>query len=139
MNNCIKQAGAIVFRTVESHTQVLLILSKKKPHRRIFPKGHIEVGESTEQTAHRELLEEAGIKGEITGTAGSINYTWNDKTFDVTYHTFNYQYNVSVGEDGRDPDWFSPLDAYDLLPSEELRELFRLVVEDKKIVTIGRG
>jgi len=129
VSNSIKQAGAIVLRTVEAHTQVLLILSKKKPQRRIFPKGHIETGETTQETAHRELLEEAGIKGNFTGTAGSITYLWDDKTYDVTYHTFDYQYNVSAGEDGRDPGWFSPLEAFDLLPSDDLRELFRKVVE----------
>jgi len=131
MDTTVKQAGAIVVRTIDSSTEVLLILSKRKPQRRIFPKGHIEIGESAEEAAHRELMEEAGIKGEQIGCAGEIHYTYDGKAYDVVYYVYTYQYNVSSGEEGRDPAWYHPLEAYELLPSDELRELFRGVIENK--------
>lgn len=123
--NPIQQAGAIVLRPNNGVREVLLIFSKKNPRVRIFPKGHVEIGESTQETADRELMEEAGIKGEIIGCAGTILHTWNNKKYEVTYYLFNYGYTISPGEEGRDPAWFSPSDVYNLLPSDDVKELFR--------------
>lgn len=39
-----------------------------------LPKGHIEQGETAEQTAIREVAEETGIQGEVLAELGSIDY-----------------------------------------------------------------
>ena len=39
-----------------------------------LPKGHIEVGETAEQTAIREVAEETGIQGSVLAALGSIDY-----------------------------------------------------------------
>jgi len=39
-----------------------------------LPKGHIEEGETCQQTAIREVAEETGIQGEIVAELGSIDY-----------------------------------------------------------------
>jgi 8-oxo-dGTP pyrophosphatase MutT (NUDIX family) len=39
-----------------------------------LPKGHIEKGETAEQTAMREVHEETGIHGTVLATLGSIDY-----------------------------------------------------------------
>src|SRR4051794_36751970 len=39
-----------------------------------LPKGHIEMGETAEQTAIREVAEETGIKGDVLASLGSIDY-----------------------------------------------------------------
>ena len=39
-----------------------------------LPKGHIEVGETAEQTAIREVAEETGIRGDVLAALGSIDY-----------------------------------------------------------------
>jgi len=39
-----------------------------------LPKGHIELGETAEETAIREVAEETGIKGDVLASLGSINY-----------------------------------------------------------------
>ncbi|TCK00781.1 NUDIX domain-containing protein [Nocardia alba] len=39
-----------------------------------LPKGHIEQGETSEQTAIREVAEETGIDGEVVAELGSIDY-----------------------------------------------------------------
>jgi 8-oxo-dGTP pyrophosphatase MutT (NUDIX family) len=39
-----------------------------------LPKGHIEVGETAEQTAIREVAEETGIRGAVLAALGSIDY-----------------------------------------------------------------
>lgn len=39
-----------------------------------LPKGHIEKGETAEQTAIREVAEETGIQGSVLAALGSIDY-----------------------------------------------------------------
>jgi 8-oxo-dGTP pyrophosphatase MutT (NUDIX family) len=39
-----------------------------------LPKGHIELGETAEQTAIREVAEETGIQGTVLAALGSIDY-----------------------------------------------------------------
>lgn len=39
-----------------------------------LPKGHIESGESADQTAIREIEEETGIQGSVLAPLGSIDY-----------------------------------------------------------------
>lgn len=39
-----------------------------------MPKGHVEHGETVEETAMREVAEETGIHGQILGSLGSIDY-----------------------------------------------------------------
>lgn len=54
-----KSCGAVVFTLVGSEVRYLLIKSLTGIYG--FPKGHMEAGESEEQTAYREVLEETGI------------------------------------------------------------------------------
>ena len=46
-----------------------------------FPGGHIEPGETTEQTAERELFEETGIRASIFSRIG-----WTDDRFEEGMH-----------------------------------------------------
>lgn len=41
-----------------------------------LPKGHIEAGETRQQTAEREVWEETGIIGRVIGELGSIDFTF---------------------------------------------------------------
>lgn len=52
--------GAVVFRDIKGEIRYLLIKNKRSSHWG-FPKGHIEIGETKQDTAIREVLEETGI------------------------------------------------------------------------------
>lgn len=52
--------GAVVFRDIKGEVKYLLIKNRRSAHWG-FPKGHIEQGETLEQTALREVLEETGL------------------------------------------------------------------------------
>lgn len=55
-----RSCGAVVYRIIHDELRFLLIKNKRSAHWG-FPKGHVEMGETPEQTATREVLEETGI------------------------------------------------------------------------------
>jgi ADP-ribose pyrophosphatase YjhB (NUDIX family) len=67
-------AGGVVFN--EARDKIVLIGRLDRRGRLLWslPKGHIEEGETAEQTAVREVGEETGILGEIIRPLGSIDY-----------------------------------------------------------------
>lgn len=66
--------GAVVYREIGGQIRYLVIKNKRSAHWS-FPKGHVEPGETYEQTAKREVLEEAGIHIKIVpGFRESSNY-----------------------------------------------------------------
>ena len=52
--------GAVVFRKINDEYRFLLIKNRRSNHWG-FPKGHMEKGETQEETATREVLEETGV------------------------------------------------------------------------------
>ena len=52
--------GAVVFRRINDEYRFLLIKNRRSNHWG-FPKGHMERGETREETAIREVLEETGV------------------------------------------------------------------------------
>lgn len=56
--------GAVVYRFDEGRRKFLLIRNRRSAHWG-FPKGHVEPGETNEQTAIREVLEETGLHVKI--------------------------------------------------------------------------
>jgi 8-oxo-dGTP pyrophosphatase MutT (NUDIX family) len=56
-------AGGIVFQETEEERLYLLVRPRLSGNEWVFPKGHIEPGESPEQAALREVREEAGVEG----------------------------------------------------------------------------
>ena len=72
-------AGGVVFD--EKERKVLMILVENLSGKKVwtFPKGHIEEGESKEQTALREVEEEAGWRTKIVKPLGDVTYYFKDK------------------------------------------------------------
>ncbi len=64
--DCIyeRSCGAIVYRKINGIVRYLLIKNKHSANWG-FPKGHVESGENSEETATREVLEETGINIDI--------------------------------------------------------------------------
>ena len=72
-DNCT-HAGGIVWRTGERGREVLLVRAKPAPHDWTLPKGHIEPGETLEETACREVREEAGVDASIVRYVGVLEF-----------------------------------------------------------------
>lgn len=63
-----------------------------------LPKGHIEQGETAEQTAIREVAEETGIRGDVLAALGSIDYWFVTEGRRVHKTVHHYLLRFSGGE-----------------------------------------
>jgi 8-oxo-dGTP pyrophosphatase MutT (NUDIX family) len=72
-------AGGLVIDGIDGpkESQVAALIGRVDRRGRMLwslPKGHIEQGETAEQTAIREVAEETGIEGSVLAALGSIDY-----------------------------------------------------------------
>ena len=79
-------SGAIAVTRVDGEPRVLLVRAKRDPGVWVFPKGHIEPGETAEQAALRELLEEAGFAGRGLERVGASEFVSGGEFVRVEYH-----------------------------------------------------
>jgi 8-oxo-dGTP pyrophosphatase MutT (NUDIX family) len=74
----VQAGGIIVWRD-------RIILRRTLSGEWVFPKGWVDPGETLEQTAVREVLEETGVKAEIVSSAGTAVYEAEGETRNVAY------------------------------------------------------
>jgi len=121
----IRQAGSIVFRLDSKEPQVLLVTARRNPRNWIFPKGHIEKGETPEEAALRETREEAGIIGDLIAPAGILEYGFLGAKARVEYFLVQFRREAGPPEDGRQRTWCRLEDALDRLNYKNSRKLLR--------------
>jgi 8-oxo-dGTP pyrophosphatase MutT (NUDIX family) len=125
----IKQSGAIVYKFKNGRPQVLVVNAKKSPGNRIFPKGHVEPGETGEQAAERELLEEAGIEGVAVRFLAELSHHIGESRYAVAYYLLRYGSVKGTGEQNRNPTWYPVEEALSLLTFPDSRELLKSAVQ----------
>jgi len=126
----VEQGGGVLFREVNGELQALTVQSKHFPEQRIFPKGHIEEGETDAETAVRELREEGGMIGEIVGRCDRVReFVFKNKLYRVRYYAMKYVSTDNPGEPNREPQWTGIAETRALLPYDDLREVLDICVE----------
>jgi diadenosine hexaphosphate hydrolase (ATP-forming) len=111
-------AGGVVFRHNESG-QLQVQLIQDRYGKVSLPKGKMEPGETVEQTALREILEETGLSGEIVAPIDQIKYQYEHSQHGTVNKEVHYYLVKAVGgthqaqvEEIRGVDWFEPLEAW---------------------------
>jgi 8-oxo-dGTP pyrophosphatase MutT (NUDIX family) len=126
-------AGGVVFRRdKENGVEILLIQDAKD--RWTIPKGHIEEGETAQQTAQREIGEEAGLTNtEILGWLGKIHFRYRRVDKLVLMTTQIYLVRALGDTDAIQKEdwmkgikWFKFHDALDAIEYEDIGKLMLL-------------
>jgi 8-oxo-dGTP pyrophosphatase MutT (NUDIX family) len=121
----IRQSGAIVVRLDAKEPRVLLVTAKRNRQNWIFPKGHIEKGETPEVAALREAKEEAGVVGKLIGPAGTLEYRFLGVKARVEYFLAELMRETGPPEDGREKVWCGLEEALERLSYKNTRKLLR--------------
>ncbi|RAP76730.1 NUDIX hydrolase [Paenibacillus montanisoli] len=110
-------AGGVVFRKVNGELQVQLI--QDRYGKISLPKGKMEPGETIEQTALREIVEETGMEGVIVSPIDQIKYKYNHESKGLVDKEVHYYLVEAVGgklqaqvEEIRGVEWFEPMEAW---------------------------
>jgi 8-oxo-dGTP pyrophosphatase MutT (NUDIX family) len=118
-------AGGIVYRAHKDGRQVLLVRARPKPHDWVFPKGHIERGESPHECARREVREEAGVDAEPIAYLDDDRFTnGRGQKVHVALFLMKYVRDVAAEED-REQRWFDVPDALEAIGFERGRAMLR--------------
>lgn len=85
-------AGGLVVHDRDGQVVGALIAKHDRRGRLVWslPKGHVEDGETLEQTAAREVEEETGVTGEVVGPLGVVDYwfVFGGRKIHKTVHHF---------------------------------------------------
>lgn len=130
-------AGGVVFRRVDDHVEILMI--QDRLGRWTIPKGHVEEGETLEQTALREVAEETGLTEFKLGEKLDklhFFYRKEGKLIFMTTHVYLMEAlgntDAVVAEDSEgiiDAKWFDSTEALGLIEYKDTEKLFRLALE----------
>ena len=129
----VEKAGVIIRRKEERGIQVLLLYLAKHDYWQ-FPKGHIDQGESAEETALREAGEETGYRARIIKQIpGEVNYRdANGNQVNIVYFLAEVEEGEMRAEKGYSLKWVPLEKAHEILTYEELKDYIQLVAEEIK-------
>jgi 8-oxo-dGTP pyrophosphatase MutT (NUDIX family) len=116
ISQSLSHAGGVVYRHRDGHTEVLLVGARPQPDDWVFPKGHIEPGETAAEAARREVREEAGVEAELLTALDDLEFTTAaGKHVCVRYFLMRFIRDVPSKEE-RPSQWCSLSDAARLVP-----------------------
>jgi 8-oxo-dGTP diphosphatase len=130
-DDLIRAAGGIVHRFVSSVSVEIACIYREARGDWTFPKGKLDRGETFEQAAIREVVEETGMHCRVERFVGTTNYTHRKgKPKIVAYYLMSVNEGEFAPNDEVDELVWLPLERVrDLLTWDRDRELFDLVLQ----------
>lgn len=130
-------AGGIVFRRNKKTKGIEILLIQDAKDRWTIPKGHIEDGETAQETALREIAEEAGVKrSEAVCWLGKIHFRYRRLNTLVLMTTQIYLVKALGNTDDIKKEewmngigWFAFHDALDKIEYEDIGKLMLLAMK----------
>lgn len=116
----LSHAGGVAYRTDSGAPRFLVVQASRNPTQWVLPKGHIEPGENPEETAVREIREEAGVDAEVLRPVGDISFVTPREPVHARFYLMRRRGDAPADEN-RSVAW---------LPYEEARD--RLTFEDQR-------
>lgn len=131
INEVVREAtaGGVIFRRQGENIEFLLVQDAK--NRWTIPKGHIEEGENSKQTAAREITEETGLKEmDILNWLGKINFRYRRQNSLVLMTTEIFLVRAKGDTNQLKPEdwmngikWFNSSQALDKIEYEDINKL----------------
>lgn len=115
-------AGGVVFRSDGTTIQYLVVQSKRVPSSWVLPKGHIEAGESAEQAARREVMEEAGVEAYVKDALDTVEFSAPNGRVRAQFFLMEMVREGPPGE-GRERQWQNFDETMDTLQFKEAQRL----------------
>ncbi len=75
----VRQAGGVVVLGDRA------VLRRTAKGEYLFPKGHMEAGETAEQTALREVAEETGLEARIVASLPRVTFSYQGDDYEVDF------------------------------------------------------
>lgn len=130
-------AGGVVIKKEQDNPKILLCLQEKLSGQKVYclPKGHIEEGETSEDTAIREVFEETGIKAVNPRFLDKIDYFFiqNQEKVKKTVYFYLLDYQSGTFQPNRetiDIGWFDKNEAISINPYPTERKIIELAFEN---------
>ncbi len=137
----IPQAACVPYRRAADAYEVLLITNRKGKWG--LPKGIVDAGETPQETAAKEALEEAGITGTVENAViGSFTYAKWDETLEVAVYLMEVaETRPAFSESAfRRREWLRPEDALARIRGRMRDVLLRAVeILDTRFGRIGKS
>ena len=127
-----QQAAVIPFRGSGRKLEICLIRKKGSKKKWGIPKGFVDRGDSTKETALKEAGEEAGLKGRLIGDpVGSYEYRKWGTSLEVTVYLMEVKDEEEDWDeaDFRERHWTSLQEAAELLERHPVHPLLKSAKE----------
>jgi len=133
-HDLIRAAGGVLFRSSRRGPDKVAVVYREARGDWTFPKGKLDEGESFEEAALREVVEETGITAKIRRFIGSTNYTHRKgRPKIVAYYLMeSISGEFTPNEEVDELRWVTLDEAFELLTwdrDQELIDLLRLLPE----------
>ena len=122
--NAMTHGGGIVFKLTSEGPRYLLVEASGTPERWVFPKGHIEDGETAVSAALREVGEEAGVRARLIRRLRPVEHRKDGEPISILYFLMAYA-GRTAPLDKRRVRWLSFDQALEALDRGKCRRVLR--------------
>jgi len=130
-------AGGIVFRRNKTNSEIEILLIQDAKNRWTIPKGHIEEGETSKETAEREIREETGLQNmKVLNWLGKINFRYRRQQSLVLMTTEIFLVQAQGDTEKLKPEewmngikWFPASEALDKIEYEDIGKIILLALK----------
>lgn len=124
MSDALTHAGGVVHRERDGVREFLVVTSSKNPAHWVLPKGHIDPGETPEETSVREVREESGVNARLQELLFDTELTLPHATQRIRWYLLE-RTTEGPADEGRRVEWHTLDAALARLSFEDARRLVR--------------